>query len=89
MAKQKKVTAPRGMSALVDILPKKRIGTPPSPKPSPLKGEGTDLRFARVTNWIPGCAEDDGGCGRSSAEAASYFAFESSFNACRIESFNA
>ena len=28
-------------------------------------GEGTDLRFARSKNWIPGYAENDGGGAQS------------------------
>ena len=34
------------------------------PLPSPLPSrERTDLRFAGTTNWIPGCAENDGNAG--------------------------
>ena len=30
---------------------------------SRVAGEGTELRFAWTTSWIPGCAENDGGYG--------------------------
>ena len=32
----------------------------PSGHPLPHAGEAFNMRFAWTTNWIPGCAEDDG-----------------------------
>ena len=53
--RSKRKLLPRGMSAMVDSLLKYSLRMPPSP--SPLKGEGTELRSAWTTSWIPASQE--------------------------------